>query len=441
MIKFILTTTLVLLLPLSSFATNEAYCTSFALRTTNQYWNSYQSGCPPNEDQWNGNYNDQYHWCLKTHKWMVENANEVRTQMFTNCQNRTKNTPKPSGNSAPTSTLPLIDKLPIAPTQDATPDNNTSKPEPLPSPAEMVDDQQALNTLLLEAISKDDLNLAKVQLKKGADLGFVTDKQEIIKRFDMTLAMNDNKSESLLSYAVNQGSTQVGLWIIEKLGSHADSEEHTMYRSTLLGNALIKASKERSLTLALQYIKKGADVNYKVKENTPLFFAIRNRDMAMTKLLLSKKADPNHQTKKGSLLSLAIKDADLLNLLLNAKADPNAQLDKLSQHPLNLAIVKKQASAIKLLLAHSADMTVGDYQTPPAVIQAIKQKNNTALEMLIRAKVDLNSIYGKAIIGECSNVKLDQTALDIAKKIKNTKAVKFLEKAGAKTAKQVCHQD
>lgn len=406
MTKLILTSALVLVGSFPLLAADTDYCTNFALLTTNQYWTSYKLGCAPDKAEWNGNYSDQYNWCLDTHQWVIENANNVRTRMLEECK---------QGNSPP--------------------------------PESTSENKQKNNIRLIEAVSKDDLNLAKKLIKQGADIHYITNKQEIIKKFGMgliteetTIGKAETFSESLLSYAINQGSAEVGLWILDILKKEIPSDVKEIHRTNLLGNALVNASKEKSVTKVLKYLNKGAyiDFEYDINTGTALYFAVSNKDIAMVKLLLSKNANPNYKTPEGdSLLVIAIDEPDILELLLNKGANPNAKVENFAKYPLNQAILKKQASSVKLLLSHKANTQISDSKTPPAIIQAVKQQDIASLDMLIQAKANLNIIYNKSATGQCNNEK-NQTALDIAKRLKIANIIKLLESYHAKTAKDIC---
>ena len=404
MIKQFLTTVLLLgLLSFTVHAADSAYCTNFALLTTNQYWSSYKSGCTPDDREWNGNYQDQYNWCLETPQWIIENTNEMRTQMFEECYQRADSTSK---------------KL---------------------SPNE----KESYNIRLIEAILKDDLSSAMAQVKQGADIYFATQDSAIIKKFNLGLVTvkGEKISESLLSYAINQGSAEVGLWILDKLSNNLSKNTKAIHRATLLGNALINASKEKSLTKALKRLNQGANIDFEqdINTGTALFFAIKNRDLAMVKLLLSKKANPDYITKEGySILTLAINEPNIIKLLLNEGANPNLKIKDIAQHPLNQAILKKQERSIKLLLAHQADTKKANDKVPPAIIQVVRQKDIAILEAFIQAKTDLNIIYNKSATGQCHSSEENYTALDIAISLKATKIIKRLKKAKAVSAKVLC---
>lgn len=98
------------------------------------------------------------------------------------------------------------------------------------------------------------------------------------------------------------------------------------------GKELFEAVKTKNTALALELIKKGANLDYEAEGDTTLTLAIRNRDTEIAKALLAAGANPNQiDSKRGaSALRMAVQmsNAELVSLLIDKyKADVNPKSD------------------------------------------------------------------------------------------------------------------
>ena len=89
---------------------------------------------------------------------------------------------------------------------------------------------------------------------------------------------------------------------------------------------------------------------------TALLFAVRVGDLASTELLLAAGADVDDQGASGvsaTVLAAHAGHADIVELLLETGADPNA--DGAGYTALHAAILRRNETAVRALLAHGAD--------------------------------------------------------------------------------------
>ncbi|HTY89458.1 MAG TPA: ankyrin repeat domain-containing protein, partial [Candidatus Acidoferrum sp.] len=125
-----------------------------------------------------------------------------------------------------------------------------------------------------------------------------------------------------------------------------------------LGNAASKGQ----LRVASFLLANGADVNFKVNDWSPLFFAVANGHRAMVELLLAKGADVNTRDHFGKTpLQLAAENGfqSVAEALLAGKADINAR-DNDQETPLYLAARKGHVAMVTFLLDHHAEPDVPD---------------------------------------------------------------------------------
>lgn len=182
-------------------------------------------------------------------------------------------------------------------------------------------------------------------------------------------------------------------------------EEQAGKKSPYLARAVLLDLDPKELVAR---IKAGAGVNVEDPVfGTPLHAAISQGRPAVTfQTLLKKGADPN----QGNIISLlkttplvhAIDKNNLeaLQLLLKAGADPN-RADARKIKPLLLAIWNYKKELVEALLVGGANPNVTTYEGTPALIDAVKMRNNDSIIQALLsagAKANVTDRSGKTAL-------------------------------------------
>jgi hypothetical protein len=145
-----------------------------------------------------------------------------------------------------------------------------------------------------------------------------------------------------------------------------------------------------SLNQLLAYLPAAVVSEYLEKFSiSPLFFAIKNKNIEMVRKLLSIGMNPNRVHDTASTLMFAIKvgDIGIIRLLLQSNADPNLKV--LDITPLAIAIEFLRHDIVDMLLMYSANPNLEYYGKFP-ICHAISKDSNLILSSLIRYGIDVN---------------------------------------------------
>jgi len=168
------------------------------------------------------------------------------------------------------------------------------------------------------------------------------------------------------------------------------------------GRELFEAVAANNTTLALELIKKGANVHYRSWSNSPkvtdgykfighntLSAAAMNKNLELVKALLIAGADPN--ARKNAYQETALFTAtmvempEMVELFLRYKADPNIG-DQSNFTPLHSAAVRKTGDAVvKLLLAAGANPNVYSTMGKSPLAYAQEGSDKAMIETLYAA--------------------------------------------------------
>jgi ankyrin repeat protein len=118
---------------------------------------------------------------------------------------------------------------------------------------------------------------------------------------------------------------------------------------------LIRAIQKGFVDLITLFLENGADINKETLITTPLLAAIQSGSLDIVTLLLERGANPNKEsaTETPLLAAVQTKSVDLVNLLLERGADPNKS-NRIGMFPLLLAMDLKDQPIIDLLRAKGA---------------------------------------------------------------------------------------
>ena len=463
------TLTLCSVLTLTSIPASAAdadFCTDYVLVAISQYWQSVDEGCGFSGSRWNSDYKGQYDWCITAHQWVAENEMQARERLLKECRANNKAHNK-SVTPEQDATEEDITKPSINKTALTTADNQA--PETTRAAAKKEDEKPSLNEQLLKAVADNDVVKLQQLYEAGADLQFVTNNPKLINRYGMSYHLGKGitikgdgsttvkgnvinhqpqqekpVSESLISYAVANGLYDVGLWLLEHQKSEIPEKHRQSLKSELLGNALIAAVKKKDTQTLQTLINKDAPIDYELGMNfgTPLYFAVRDGNVQIAKLLLKKGADPKYSTNGGvNMLNYALKNIELLQLLLDHGADPdsNGESSETLSYPLMQAIKLGNIKAVDILLSKGANTEISGYDDVPyPLFLAITNNQIDIVETLLNHGANPNLIYNDVSPGECIENTVNMTPLDEAEKTGNSEMIQLLKRSGAKHSKEIC---
>ena len=184
-----------------------------------------------------------------------------------------------------------------------------------------------------------------------------------------------------------------------------------LFRSLLDANMNIYSNAERGAAALVEAVKwgdhsvieelifVGAGVNGVSKESTALAVAVKRKETKCMQLLLNAGADVNSRNSVMTALSAAVinGDIEMVEHLLSIGADPD------NSQTLFEAVSQGKLMIEKLLGAFTRRHPLGKrgYGTD-ALLKAIEQADFLLIEILLEAKIDVNTIDRKAFTASCT---------------------------------------
>ncbi|ARE67259.1 SWPV2-ORF040 [Shearwaterpox virus] len=182
--------------------------------------------------------------------------------------------------------------------------------------------------------------------------------------------------------------------------------------------------KHLDITLCNILIECAADINIIDKNNrTPLFYAVKNNDYDMVKLLLKNGANVNLQDSIGySCLHIAgihNSNIEIVDALISYKPDLNSR-DWVGRTPLHIFVIESNFEAVKLLLKSGAYVGLKDKCKHFPIHHSVMKLDHLISGLLLKYGANPNTINGNG-----------KTLLSIAVTSNNTLLVEQLLLYGA----------
>ena len=256
---------------------------------------------------------------------------------------------------------------------------------------------------------EDALSLVQILVKHGADIDLV-----------------DEKGQTAIALAVEKENLEIVRLLLQKMAKSTPPSSPDSERTYLLVLAArIRTTPAKSLEMAQLILEHGLDVNPRTSwDDTPLWWAANNGNLAVTKLLLDHGAFIDDQKRRGGTpLMAAIRNIqpvpelqvqvskppgkpiesiarvqeheDVARLLISSGANTNIRASSGST-ALQYAAEKGSSKVLELLINHGADPTVADnYGWTPLHRAADNGHENTAKVLLAHnADVDALTLNG-----------------------------------------------
>ena len=209
----------------------------------------------------------------------------------------------------------------------------------------------------------------------------------------------------------------------------------TFTGTALAGNGadLIKAVMHQDLDKAKELVKSGADVNHQDETygSTPLILSCQYELIDLAKFLIEAGADVNLQAKNGytPLIAAAGVSEELTGLLLSKGADLNLKCANgtgaFTTSVVGVLSQRVTTDVVKKILDKGADINEsaenGATEGYTVLMMAARNKSPDLVKFLVKEGADVNL-----------KAKDGNTALSLAKKVKDEKMVTLLKKSGAK---------
>lgn len=199
----------------------------------------------------------------------------------------------------------------------------------------------------------------------------------------------------------------------------------------------------------------GANVNFHGWDGTPLYLAVKKRNLEIVKSLLIHKADPTDScdfNKPTLYIASENGDIEIVKLLLKYKGNPNIHFHYNKMSPLHMAIQNDHLEIAFLLISHDANPYALDINNKTPMFIALDHGNIDAFRLLAATKKTVTldtkymlstilyfaSRYGASVIVksmlEQTNVDVDDnshneyksTPLGVASLLGNTELVTIL---------------
>lgn len=202
--------------------------------------------------------------------------------------------------------------------------------------------------------------------------------------------------DSALYSAVEKSNYELAKLFLKR---GADVDFNNIYsRRAPLWNA-VNVSDLKMIRLLLEY---GADPNIKDRWNrSPIQVAFTNGNKEIIRLLLDAGADPSIEDNYGRVLKLSAfaDDKELYSMLTEKGVNVNHQ-DVSGKTELMNVVQLKKLEPVKFLIEHGADPNIQDKTGDTALSYAVQKGNNSIVSYLLESEADPNllDIHGRSCL-------------------------------------------
>ena len=249
---------------------------------------------------------------------------------------------------------------------------------------------------LIFVFNKDGLNIFHIAAIKGN----TNILKILLKAYDgkNEIALYHNSLMTPFDLAASKGHTELCILFMDSGLSVDNSDKEQFSENT----PLLYAVRNKQLKMVQFLIDKGADVNKCISDNKSILYeAAYYSSSEIVKLLIEKGADVNFiKNEYKTVLQVAStqQDIDMIRIIVDAGADITV-LDKngcsILHNVLRSKYVTDKLEITKYLLAKKLDVNVSDKDGITAIHIAVMQNNSELIQCLIDNGADLNSVILK----------------------------------------------
>lgn len=184
-------------------------------------------------------------------------------------------------------------------------------------------------------------------------------------------------------------------------------------------------------TVAEMYIEEFEGINSYRKGETPLFKAIREKQIGVAECLLARGADINQLSDYSWLsekrnctpliFAIQLTDEQMVQFLISHGADV-LRCNQDGMSPLAVAASQKWGDLVETLVKKGADINAADKKGMTPLMQSVESRNAEMVKLLIKLGADVNRSSGRVF---------GKTALDYALKTGRQDIIDLLVAAGA----------
>ncbi|KAF4962094.1 hypothetical protein FSARC_9828 [Fusarium sarcochroum] len=198
----------------------------------------------------------------------------------------------------------------------------------------------------------------------------------------------DYNGQTPLLVAIQHGRWSAAAKLVQ---SGADLEVRLPDGKTVLHLAITMRNQEFTQVL----ISRGANVDRKLREHTPLTMAISSRCTPITAALIDSGANPNLPSRNGNtplLAAAATGHDETVRYLIAHGADPSATQGQSGYSPMHMAAHKNQPHILRLLAESGAAVDILDRMGETPLLIAAKLGNNQSTLRLIKLGADIERV-------------------------------------------------
>jgi ankyrin repeat protein len=168
--------------------------------------------------------------------------------------------------------------------------------------------------------------------------------------------------------------------------------------NTMSNQQKLRVAIEKGSTDVVENLLRENSININQQDKfglTPLFLAVQNEHVSITKLLIQHSANVNIQDKDGvTVLWLAsgMGNLEITKLLLDANADYNLVPNEIRLTPIHAAAAYNFIGTIELLVKAGANINEQDADGQTALWQAAEKNNSALIRELCKLGADPNTV-------------------------------------------------